>query len=477
MENQKQLFRYESLAKELETRIKNGTYRAGEKLPSIREFHHHLSLSISTVYKAYIELEAMGLIEARPKSGYYVSPPQPILRKPAFIKRSSAPRKVDLSSVAQSIHQAIGNPEILPLGGAVISPELFPYKNFSRITKGITADEMKMLMSYAPSGGLFGLRRQIALRTIGIYGKIEADDVIITNGCMEALTLSLQAVVKSGDTIAIETPTFFTILRLLEELGVYVVEVPTDPQYGVDPEELEKVIAGNEIKACLFMPNFQNPLGALMPDSSKKRIVQMLNQKNIPIIEDDIYSELYFGKSRPSTLKKYDAKGLVLSCSSFSKTLAPGLRIGWVLADEKLRQRVQTLKSVVSISTSNLDQYVLTKFLESGGYDRHLRTLRKALNQQVASMACAIQKHFPSKTRLAVPDGGAFLWVGLPGGIDGLKVYEKAMASNIAVLPGIACSASERYKSYLRINCGYPFLERMEEGIATLGRIIQNVTC
>lgn len=477
MENQKQLFRYESLASELETKIKNGTYRAGEKLPSIREFHHHLSLSISTVYKAYIELEAMGLIEARPKSGYYVSPPQTILRKPAFIKRSSMPKKVDLSSVAQSIHNAISNPDILPLGGSVISPELFPHKHFSRIIKGITTNEMKTLMGYAPTGGTYQLRRQIAMRTVGIFGEIDADDVVITNGCMEALTLSLQAVVKSGDTIAIETPTFFTILRLLEELGVYVVEVPTDPRYGVDPEELEKVIAKNEIKACLFMPNFQNPLGALMPDSSKKRIVEMLNQKDIPIIEDDIYAELYFGKKRPSTFKKYDAKGLVLSCSSFSKTLAPGLRIGWILADERFRQRVQKLKSVVSISTSNLDQFVLARFLESGGYDRHLRSLRKALHHQVSSMACSIQKHFPHNTRLAIPEGGTFLWVGLPGGIDGLSVFEKAMENNIAVLPGVACSASEHYKSYLRINCGYPFLERMEEGIATLGRIIRNSIC
>ncbi|MFH2066302.1 MAG: PLP-dependent aminotransferase family protein [Pseudomonadota bacterium] len=477
MENQKQLFRYESLAKELETKIQNGTYRSGDKLPSIREFHHHLNLSISTVYKAFIELEAVGLIEARPKSGYYVSPPQPVLRKPVFIRRDAEPRKVDLSCVAQSIHNAIGNPEILPLGGAIISPELFPYKHFSRIVKGISANEMKTLMAYAPGRGIFELRRQIAMRTVGIFGKIDADDVIITNGCMEALALSLQAVVKPGDTIAIETPTFFTILRLLEELGVYVLEVPTDPRYGVDPDELEKVIAKNDIKACLFMPNFQNPLGALMPDSSKKRIVDMLNRENIPIIEDDIYAELYFGKKRPGTMKKYDAKGLVMSCSSFSKTLAPGLRIGWILADEPLRERVQKLKSVISISSSNLDQYVMSKFLESGGYDRHLRSLRKALNRQVLSMASSIQKHFPHNTRLAIPEGGAFLWVGLPGGIDGLTVFEKAMENNIAVLPGIACSASDRYKSYLRINCGYPFLEPVEEGIAILGQIIKSITC
>ena len=477
MENQKSMFRYESLARELASKIKNGMYQAGEKLPSIRELHHHRNLSISTIYKAYVELETIGLIEARPKSGYYVSPPRSFLKKPAYIKRDAEPRKVDLSSVGQLIHSEIGNPDILPLGCALISPDLFPYKHFSRIVKGITANEMKTLMSYAPGSGLPELKRQIAMRTMGVFGAIDEEDIIITNGCMEALALSLQSVVKPGDTIAIETPTFFSILCLLEELGVYVVEVPTDPRYGVEPAELEKVLAKNEIKACLFMPNFQNPLGALMPDSAKQQIVAMLNQREIPLIEDDIYAELYFGKKRPSTMKQYDTRGLVLSCSSFSKTLAPGLRIGWILADKRFRQQVQKLKTVVSISSSNLDQFVMTRFLENGGYDRHLRSLRKALNRQIVSMACAIQKHFPANTRLAIPEGGSFLWVGLPGGIDSLQVFEKAMQNNIAVLPGVACSATRRYRSYLRINCGYPFQETMEEGIARLGQIINNLTC
>ncbi|MBU1168890.1 MAG: PLP-dependent aminotransferase family protein [Proteobacteria bacterium] len=475
MKLSKEPFHYERLVEELELKIANGTYKIGEKLPSIRDFHEQQNLSISTVYKAYVELEMMGLVEARPKSGYYVSGFTKTLKEPTFSLKKSPPRKVDLAAIIHTVHQAISDPRMLPLGGLVIAPERLPYKQFARILKGISADLMKSLLVYELPEGNIELRRQVAMRTPGIEGGVDPDDIIMTNGCMEALALSLQAVVRPGDTVIIERPTFFVVLQLLEEMGIYVIEIPTDPTTGMDMAALKKIIETNTVKACITQPNFQNPLGALMPDATKRDMVEFLNSKDIVIIEDNIYSELYFGESKPVSLKRFDRKDLVITCSSFSKTLAPGLRIGWVIPGQRFKDRIQRLKTGFSVSTSSLDQYVLAEFLSGGGYDRHLRVLRSQVRKQVRATAQAVQNFFPEKTRLMIPQGGAFLWVQLPDGIDSVALYWKALEHKIAILPGTVCSASHMFGNHVRLSCGYPVTNTILEGIRTLGNLVRGM--
>lgn len=475
METNKEPFRYERLVEELEQKISNGTYKIGEKLPSIRDYHKQQSLSISTIYKAYVELEMMGLIEARPKSGYYVSGFTKTLKEPTFSLKKSPPLKVDLASIVHTVHQAISDDRMLPLGGLVIAPELLPYKQFSQILKGISADMMKSLLVYALPEGNVELRRQVAMRTVGIEGGVNPDDIIITNGCMEALALALQVVVKPGDTVIIERPTFFVVLQLLEEMGIYVIEIPTDPITGMDMAALKKTVETNKVDACITMPNFQNPLGALMPDSRKRELVEFMNSKDIPTIEDDIYSELYFGEAKPLSLKRFDKKDLVITCSSFSKTLAPGLRVGWVNPGRRFKDRIQKLKTGLSVATSSLDQFILAEFLSGGGYDRHLRVLRTQVRKQVRATAQAVQNYFPEKTRLMIPQGGAFLWVQLPEGIDSVALYWEALKHNIAILPGKVCSVSPLFGNHVRLSCGYPVTDAILEGIRTLGDLIRSM--
>jgi DNA-binding transcriptional MocR family regulator len=254
-----------------------------------------------------------------------------------------------------------------------------------------------------------------------------------------------------------------------------VVEIATNPQEGVDLDALEKSLERNSVRACLFMPNFHNPLGALMPEAKKQRLLELLSSREIPVIEDDISSQLYFGDQRPQPLKAFDLEGLVLTCSSFSKTLAPGLRLGWILPGRRFNARVQRLKAGITISTSTLDQCLVSRFLSGGGYERHLRTLRSVLKKQLYRTAIEIQKHFPAQTRLAVPQGGSLLWVQLPPAVDGLDVYQKAFDGGIAIIPGAVCSNSNRFRNCIQISCAAPFGPKVKAAIATLGRIVSSL--
>jgi DNA-binding transcriptional MocR family regulator len=477
MEETKKTFRYRHLAEEIEQQIMGGTYQPGERLPSIRKLHRQSGLSISTIYHAYTELETMGLVEARPKSGYYVNPVAlQTLKVPHFKKLSYPPKKVKLSSMINSVISAISNPHLLSFGSTVTDSALLPFKFFSRTIKDLSHTELKSMISYSLSEGFLELRRQITLRTVGVMDDITPDDVIITNGCMEAVALSLLAVTRPGDTVAVETPTNFGFLQLLKELGLMVIEVPTDPRFGVDLDELEKILARNSIKVCLLVPNFHNPLGAMMPEDHKKRLVEMIREFEVPLIEDSISSELYFGNKRPVPLKAFDRQDLVITCSSFSKTLAPGLRIGWVLPGSRLKERIQNLKAAISVTTSTLDQFLISQFLASGGYERHLRRLRNSLKKQIIRTAFSIQQHFPPDTRLAIPTGGTLLWVQLTPKVDGLKVYQKALDENIAIIPGVVCSNHRQFKNFIQISCGAPFTSREEKGIKTLGKIVRNLS-
>ena len=469
---EKNKFIYESLADDIKYKIESGIYKAGDKLPSIRDFHKQLNLSISTVYKAYIELEVSGIIEARPKSGYYVKSLVRNMAPPILKKVQTHPARIDMSSVVHTVHDAISDESMLPLGGLMISPDLLPYKHFSRIAKSITNNLMKKMLLYSPPAGLPDFRKEIAKRYSGFAGSIGFDEITVTHGCMEALAVSLQSIVKAGDTIAIETPSFFMVLQLLSSLGVYVVEIPTNPITGVSLSDIKDVIERHDIKACLLMPNFQNPLGALMPDDEKRKIVHYITEQKIPLIEDDIYSELYFGKNRPLPLKTFDKEGWVITCSSFSKTLSPGLRVGWIISGSRFNKKINDQKTAVSISNSTLDQHILLEFLKSGGYDRHLRSLRNSVKKQCFNTAQAISRYFPKGTRLAQPHGGAFLWVQLPEGKSGFHLFQNALKENIAILPGNICSNSDQYDNYIRLSCGFPFDEKIEAGIIRLGEMV-----
>ncbi|MCP4021053.1 MAG: PLP-dependent aminotransferase family protein [Desulfobacteraceae bacterium] len=469
-------FRYVALANEMEDNILEGTFQPGEKLPSLRKLRNQLGLSVSTIHQAYIELEKRGRVEAKEKSGFYVkSMNRCALYKPLKEKVTERPSKVTVNKLAETIIADLQSDEILQLGAAIPSKELMPLKQLSRIMKSIhTSRLQKYLSSYELSSGNMELREELTKRMLGFACKVSCNDIITTNGCIEAVNLCLRAVAKPGDTILVESPAFHCFLQLIEDLNMFVMEIHGCPQVGIDPLTFEKTVTSNHIKAVILNSNFQNPLGSVIPKENKQAIMDIARKKKIPIIEDDIYGDLYFGDKRPSTFKSLDETGMVLYCSSFSKALAPGLRTGWAIPG-KFLETVKRLKLNSTLSSPTINQKVIAEFLKTGAFDRHLRMLRNKIKNQASSIALAVSKYFPEDTKITFPKGGMFIWVALSHKIDAMEIYHKAYQKQISILPGQICSSTDRYRHCLRINCGIKWTNRLEQGIKTLGDIVKEM--
>jgi DNA-binding transcriptional MocR family regulator len=462
---------YEQVAARVEKMIEQGVLRPGEKVPSVRQLSERQKVSMSTAFQAYFLLESKGLIESRPRSGFYVShkfrelPPEPARTRPSL-----AATEVGVDELVARVFTAAGDPEFVPLGAATPSTALLPVNRLRKLTIDLVRSRAEEALAYDYPPGNAALRRQIARRSIDWSGSLTADEIVTTSGCLEGLNLSLRAVARPGDTIAIETPTYFGVLQAIESLGLKALEIATDPRTGICLDALERALNRHRVKACLVVPNFNQPLGSLMPDDRKEALVAMMSDRGIPLIEDDLYGDLYFGTERPRTLKSYDREGMVLHCSSFSKTIAPGYRVGWA-APGKFRDQVERLKYMTSVATASLPQMVIAEFLKDSAYDRHLRSLRHAFAVQTQLTAQAVAGSFPEGTRVTRPQGGFVLWVEMPESVDSLDLHRRALERKISIAPGPIFSANGRYRNFIRLNCGYPWSDRIEHAIATLGTL------
>ena len=465
--------RYERLTEEITASIRSGLLQAGDRLPSVRQTSASRGVSPSTVFKAYYLLEARGLIRERDRSGYYVlRAPHATLPEPDGLSSASAGRHpVDVSDNVLQVLNATLRRDMLPFGSAFPSPSLLPY---GRLAKFMAATVQRLdpwgsIDDLSP--GDAALRRAIALRYLADGLSVPVDDIIITNGALDALNLSLAAVTQPGDAVIVESPTFYAALQSLERNHLHAIEVATHPREGIDLQALEAAILRHRPRACWLMTTFQNPLGSLMPDDKKEALVRLLAQHDVALIEDDVYGELYFGENRPRPAKAFDRDGIVMHCSSFSKTLAPGYRVGWVAAGRYTRQIMRN-KLTTSLATAAPTQAAIAAYLEKGGFDRHLRQFRQALAQQQGELLQAIARYFPKGTRATRPAGGYFVWVELPPHIDTLKLHRAALGHGISIAPGPLFSASGAFGNFLRLNGGHPWNPEMEQGMATLGKLL-----
>ena len=465
--------RYAALAADIEASILAGVLRPGDKLPSVRHTCASRGVSASTVFQAYYLLEARGLVQARERSGYFVR--AGLRRAPPEPEQASQPADqsiaVDVSERVFEVLESSMARDVVPLGSAFPSPLLYPLQRLSQAlaTSAKSLDPWRSVDDLTP--GHADLRRQIALRYLAAGMPVSADDIVITNGALEALNLCLTAVTRAGDAVVVESPTFYAALQSLERMGLHAIEVPTHPREGIDLAALEAAIVRHRPKACWLMTTFQNPLGSLMPEAKKKALVALTTRHGVALIEDDVYAELYFGDQRPLPAKAFDTEGLVLHCGSFSKSLAPGYRIGWA-APGRFARAVARHKLTSTLSASAPAQAALALYLERGGFDKHLRKLRAALAAQQAVFAQAVGHFFPPGTRATRPEGGYFLWVELPEGCDALHIHRQALAQGISVAPGPIFSASHAFMNCLRLNYGHTWNARTEQALATLGQII-----
>jgi DNA-binding transcriptional MocR family regulator len=469
---------YQSLAADIEGQVARGVLLEGEKLPSVRQTSQHRSLSISTVLRAYSQLESKGIIESRPQSGYFVrarqaKAPRPVASTPSQPLVLSS--EVDVSRLVLSTLRTIRKEGAVPLGSPYPDPAPFPWPRISQYANALARRAQQWsVMDDLPPGNP-ELIRQIARRHLENGLAVDPAEIIITMGATEAINLCLQAVAKPGDTVAVESPTFYAMLHAIERMGMRALEVPTDPREGISVEALRAILAQQRVAACMVMPNFQNPLGFQMPDARKRELVALLASHDIPAIENDVYNELYYGDSHPTSLKSYDKKGLVLHCSSFSKSLTANYRIGWALPGRYTAQ-VEKLKFLNTLTTPTLPQMAIAEYLQHDGYDRHLRKVRKGYDQRARMMAAAVLRFFPAGTRVSEPQGGYVLWVEMPPAVDAMKLYALALERKITVGPGHMFSARGSYPNFIRLNYSYPWTREIEDALRMLGRLAGQLT-
>ncbi len=461
---------YEQLAEDIARRVRDGSLASGERVPSVRRLREDRGVSTATVMRAFELLEARGFIEARQRSGFYASTLWRELAAPRMSKPSTRSTRLDVSELVFEVTEAMRMPDLVPLGSAFPSPGLFPLASLGRHLGAAARklDARRLMQDLVP--GSLELRRQIAQRYLRFGAAVSPDEIVITSGAMEALNISLQALTRPGDLVAIESPAFYGCLQTLEALGLRAIEVPTSVEQGVDLGALAALLGKHPIRVCWFMTTFHNPTGALMPDEGKQELVRLLSKHDVALVEDDVYAELYFGARRPKPTKAFDRDGRVLDCGSFSKCLAPGYRVGWVAAGRHARA-VARRKFMGSISTAIPNQIAIADYLRQGAFDRHLKSLRRTLEAQQRAALAAVAKHLPGGCKVTRPAGGYFLWIELPEGADAIDVFHAALEHGVSIAPGPIFSARREFRNCLRLNYGYPWTAQCDRAVEWLARI------
>lgn len=464
---------YEHLADELGALIASRVFAPGDRLPSIRHLSQQKRLSISTVMQALRLLEDRGLVDARPQAGFYVRHRARNLLGAADPQELKEPTYVGINNLLMRVLRANKAPGALQLALSWPPDELLPVRRMQQTMSAVARRRPELLTK----DGCFDTNepefvRQVVRRAVD-WGRLNPHEIIATNSCTEAMSLGLRAVAKPGDTIAIESPTYFVLLQLIESLGMKALEIPTDPKTGLSIDALELAVREGLVQACLLVPNLNNPLGCVMPEENKRRLAALLSHYDIPMVEDDVYGDLCFAADRPWPVKAYDRSGHVLLCSSFSKVVSPSARVGYIVAG-RYAQQVAYLKNVLSGGTNQFFQAVLADFIGGSSYDNQVRKMRRAMAQRIARMSDAVSEFFPAECSVSAPQGGFVLWIRLPEQVDALVLHQRAIEKHIAFMPGPLFSASGKFSNFMRLNCGNVWTAEIEHAVRTLGALVED---
>lgn len=461
--------RYQHLASLLAERIEQGLYQSGERLPSVRMLSGEHGVSISTVQQAYHLLEERQLIQPQPRSGYFVAPRKATPPVPALTRPVQRPVEITQWESVLELLSSRGSGAVMQLGSGIPDISRSTIKPLWREMVRLGHLQDPRLLNYDSLYGVSMLREQIARLAVDSGCRFNADDVVITTGCHEALSISIRAVCQYGDIVAVESPAFHGTMQTLRGLGIRVIEIPTDSVSGISLEALELAFEQWPIKAVIVVPNCNNPLGFIMPDARKRALISLAQRFDIAIIEDDVYGELAFDYPRPVTLKSLDDDGRVLLCSSFSKTLAPGLRVGWVVPGRYF-DRVLHTKYINTGSTAVQPQMAAAEFVRQGHYMPHLRRMRQQYQRNLSVMTCWVRQYFPANICVSRPQGGFLMWVELPENFDAIRLNRRLQEHGVQIAAGSLFSASGKYRNCLRINYALPLDTHSEQAIRLLGQ-------
>jgi DNA-binding transcriptional MocR family regulator len=461
---------YTRLADSLARSIRAGALRRGERLPSVRSLARDRQVSMATATQAYRRLEDARLVEARPRSGYFVAARLSDLPEPAASRPDARAVPVDRSSLAAELLRLAEDPHVVSFGAACPAGDLFDADRLRRAVTRAAQRHRHSLTHYAQAPGLEELRRGLARRALHMGCDLDPRQILITNGCLEAVALCLRAVTQPGDTVALESPTYFGFLEILEQLGLKALEVPTHPRTGLVVDELAALLQRQTVKALVCTPTLSNPVGACMPLAERKRLAELAAQHQLPVIEDAIYVDLAEQDDHRRAVRSFDTAGNVMLCSSITKTLAPGLRMGWVDAG-RWAAKVRRIKAVTSGGQSTVLEHALADLLAQPGVEAHHRQLRLRVGQRVAEARALIAEHFPAGTRVTDPAGGFILWVELPEGADSMALFEACRAEQIVVAPGRLFSPGDLLRRHLRLGVGGRWEARERAAFVRIGAL------
>lgn len=464
--------KYEQLAHDLSTSIRSGVFQSTQKLPSVRDLCEQYSMSLSTVVRALDTLVDSGLIEARERSGFYLKPEKNTeVELPITDYLLEEPTKVSHQQLALGLVKSTHEPSLCSMSMAIPDQAFLPVDELDRIYRKVLRTREHVRDRYEAMPGDALLRQQLSIYMRSRGYTCSPEQFVVTSGCQEAVLLALRSCTEPGDTVAVETPTYPGFWQVCDFLNLNVLEIPTDPQEGMSVGALEMAIERWEVKACLLSANFSNPTGACMPDEKKQRVLSLCTKHDIIIIEDDVYGDLgadiYF---RPKPLKAFDRTGQVIYCSSFSKTLSPGMRVGWVIS-ERFQNEIEYSKYVANLATASTPQHVIGEYLKLGKYDKTLQTTRLEYANQLSHIVGRIQQWFPDETRVTQPRGGFILWLALPRHVDTVELLEHALRAGVSFTPGVLFSASSKFKHCLRLNCARKWDDCLEEALKRLGQL------
>lgn len=460
-------FLYHQVVELIREMQQNGTLGPGDRIPSLRQLAERLNVSVPTVKQGYLELERLGLVEARPKSGYFLCANPVRLNTPRKPRQAARAVPVGRQEMIEQVHATVHQRSALPL--AICNPvaALPPHKALARHMRRVISLAGEQALGYGPLNGFLPLRRQLTFRYLDMGLMVDPEQLVITNGAQEALTMALMLLARPGDVIAVESPCYFGILELIEGLGMLAYEIPVCPDDGLTVDDVQKALDSQPIKACIFSTSITNPLGAMLTEANKQAIVALLEARNIGLIEDDVYGDLYFSDTRGVPAQRYSTKGLVITCSSFSKTAAPSHRIGWLL-NPRFAAQAARLKRALSCTSSLLNQWTMSEYMASGEYERYVRHLREVLKLNMQRMKTKVEATFPADTRISSPHGGAVLWLELSRKVNGVQLFQQALEQGISLMPGTLFSPTDKYRHCIRLSYGVPWTADVEKGIETL---------
>jgi DNA-binding transcriptional MocR family regulator len=444
---------YLQIAESIATPIRAGTLTRGERVPSVRELARQYSVSPGTVLQAYRMLEDTRLIEARPRSGYFVAARPAQLPEPDTSNPPAGSMAVDVSSLAARVMRLAHDPAYVSFGAACPSSDLFSEERVRRAVSRSAQRHRATLTHYTIGPGDEHLRRAIARHALRMGCQLDAGDVVVTNSCLESITLCLRTVTEPGDVVALESPTLFSFLEILENLHLRALEIPTHPRTGLSLDALQLAFDTQPVKAVLVVPTLSNPIGATLPLADRRRLAQMVAQRGVPLIEDVLYNDMAEDSEQRRAVRSFDTSGHVMICGSFSKTIAPGLRLGWV-EPGRWGPQLTRLKQATSGSQSVILERALADLLTQPGVEAGYRQMRATLAARVDEARGLIAEQFPKGTRVTNPPGGLILWVELPRSVDSLALFQACLNENIVIAPGRMFSATDHFRHCMRLGLG-----------------------